>query len=309
MTTQTIIAESCIFCRTSKLEILIPGKVLSSGVKVFKCSRCGLVFLESRGGELDPEETLYWDNEEQKKIYLQEGIRGVFVKEFEKRLNKIEALVGHKTGNLLDVGCGMGHFLEIARTRGWKAKGLDISEAASQAAKETYSLEVRVGTLENAPFESSEFDVITLWDVIEHIRRPIENMRAANRIIRKGGIVVLKTPDEESFFKQAGRTCYKLFGKRGSFLLNYVYYTPHYFSYTKRTIEMLLRRSGFELLEFEQDETPLEFAREKINVHYRKDPLHHLVNTLLPIAQSIARMFGRSNKMIVYARKVREVGE
>ncbi len=310
MKEELVESEICVFCGTSNLKILIQAKALPDGVNVLKCRDCGLVFLESRSDvdELDPEETAYWDNEEQEKIYREDKIEEIFIREFESRLSTIEQYV-HGTGKLLDVGCGVGHFLAASKKRGWTVQGLDISHAAQKAARQAYGLDVQVGTLENSALQTGSFDAVTLWDVIEHIRRPIENVRAANRLLRVGGILVMKTPNELSLFKQAVLAFYRLFGDRAAFLLKYLYYVPHYFSYSKRNMDILLDRCGFQAISYEADETPQEFAIEKINVHYKKDPKRSFVIALLPVASFLGRVFRRKNKMVVYARKVREVSE
>ena len=300
-------SDICVFCEASNLKVLVPARVLPDEVNVLQCRDCDLVFLESRNGvsRLDQEETAYWDGEEQKRIYLESKIQETFVKEFEKRLAFLERYT-RGAGKLLDVGCGIGHFLYTARKRGWEVQGIDISQAASQAAQDAYGLEVQVGTLENASFSRAQFDAITLWDVIEHIRRPLQNLKAVNQFLRMGGFLVMKTPNEASFFKQFARACFKFFGEKGNFLLKYVYYVPHYFSYSEKTMAKLLALSGFEMVKCELDETPFEFAVEKIHTHYAKDPKRKLVIALLGIGQAIARLLKRHNKIVVYARKVRE---
>ena len=310
MTQGLLAREACVFCNRSDLEILIPPATLPDRVPVLKCRKCGLVFLESRKKKDEPdlEETAYWDGAAQKKIYLETRIRKLFAKEFEKRLRKINQFVPLK-GKLLDVGCGVGHFLESARKQGWEVQGLDIAHAAQALARETYGFDVQVGTLEDASFALKEFDVITLWDVIEHVRRPVENLIAANRMLRMNGVLVLKTPNEASFFKQFVLAMYRRFGRNAAFLLKYVYYVPHYFSYSEKTLNLLLNRCGFEAIHCERDGTPSEFAAEKIHVHYRKDPKRFWVVSLLPFASFIAKVLRHENKLVVYARKVREAGE
>lgn len=308
MTLETMKKETCIFCGSRNLELLIPAEALPDKVGVFKCIHCELVFLESRTGEneLDREETAYWDDEEQKKIYMREKVQEVFLKEFNGRLSAIEALRPQK-GKLLDVGCGVGHFLATAKNRGWEVEGLDISQTASLAAKELYGLKVCVGTLEDPSLPKSYFGVVSLWDVIEHIRRPLHNVEAANKLLQMGGILAMKTPNEAGFFKQVVLALYRIFGKRAAFLLKYVYYVPHYFSYSKKSMTILLRLCGFEIIRYETDTTPQEFASEKIEAHYKKDPKRSQVIALLPIARFFSRLFKLGNKMIVYAKKVREI--
>lgn len=69
-------------------------------------------------------------------------------------------------------------------------------------------------------------------------------------------------------------------------------------------MNFLLRNAGFEMIRFELDETPYEFAEEKINIHYRNDPNRAFVISMIPIANWIGRLLRRGNKMIVYARKI-----
>ena len=308
MMTELEPSTACILCEKSKVELLIPAQALSDAQNVLKCSSCGLVFFEPRCGEdeLDPEEKAYWERG-QKKIYFRDEIRETFVEEFKSRLGKMKHYQPGR-GKLLDVGCGIGHFLDTAREDHWKVCGLDISPDAALAAREVYGVDVAVGTLEDSGLSAGRFDAMTLWDVIEHIRRPVENLKAANRLLRKGGILVMKTPDESSLFKQLARAAYRILGKRGSFLLKYVYYIPHYFSYTRKAMTLMLEQSGFEVLEYEADETPMKFAVEKIHAHYGQDPKRKWIIQGLPWIQRLARLVGRSNKMIVYARKVRELG-
>ena len=299
--------DSCIFCKDAKINVLVPKDAIPCKVAVLKCSQCGLVFLESRGNadQEDREERLYWEGD-QKKVYLQEKVQKVFCDEFARRLESLHRY-GKSSGALLDVGCGVGHFLDKARDKGFSVKGLDISPVAAEAAKEKYNIEVNVGTLESAPYASDSFDVVALWDVIEHIRRPLENMKAINKIIKKGGILVMKTPNEDSLFKWIARFAYAVLGHRGAFLLKYVYYVPHYFAYSKKTMDLLLKNFGFEVIAYELDQTPTEFGAEKINVHYRKDSKRSIIIALLPLVQFMARLLGRQNKLVVYARKVKTV--
>lgn len=296
--------ERCVLCHNKDLDILIPANVLPDRVAVLKCRDCDLVFLESRAAEdmRDAEEETYWDHEKQKAIYLSEDIQRVFEREFEARLDRLETYLPGR-GKLLDVGCGVGHFLNRASRRGWKSCGLDISKAASLAAKEKYGLDVRVSTLEDANFHDGEFDAISLWDVIEHIRRPMENLEQAYRLLRKGGVLILKTPNENGLFKRGALFLYRVLGRPAAFLLKYVYYVPHYFSYSEKSLGILLKRYGFQVLRVEKDVTPREFAAEKIKHHYRQDPRRHLVIALLPVVSAFAALWNSGNKLVVYARK------
>ena len=306
---KTATLGSCMLCGASQFEILVPDHMLlPDQASVLKCQNCNLVFLGSLEckNEIQKEEATYWDSEDQKNIYMDQKIQATFVKEFEDRLDAIERLTA-RVGRLLDVGCGVGHFLATARKRGWEVEGLDISHAASTVAERVYGFKVHVGTLEHASLPKEGFDVVALWDVIEHIRKPIENLKAANQILREGGILAIKTPNEAGLFKQLVLGLYRTFGRPAAFLLKYVYYIPHYYSYTRKSLDLLLRRSGFEMARYEMDVTSREFAAEKIKVHYKNDSKHSWIITFLPLVYFFSKLLRKGNKMIVYARKVRTV--
>lgn len=298
--------NACILCPDAQVHVMIPRDVIANWIAVLKCTSCGLVFLESRAktGERDREEDLYWDDEKQKKIYLEEKVQKTFRDEFESRLDSIEKLLPRR-GNILDVGCGVGHFLARARDRGWTVQGLDISKTASTAAREAYGLDVKVATLAESPFEPETFDAVSLWDVIEHIRTPLQDLKAVHRILKPGGILVMKTPNEDSLYKSLARIAYRMLKKKGSFLLKYVYYVPHYFSYSEKTMNRLLERCGFQPEGYEWDATPQPFAVKKIHAHYAKDPKRFWVVQGLPAAEWLSKILRKSNKMTVYAKKVK----
>ena len=159
---------TCNTCGNTDIEMLISEHdLLPDRVNVMKCPSCDLVFLKAGIGSwyFERGEGGYWDNAEQERIYLNENVQKKFEREHQKRLSKLEALTPEK-GKLLDVGCGVGHFLATAERRGWTVQGLDIAPQAREAARTSYGLDVQVGTLVSVSLHHGTFDVLTLWDVI-----------------------------------------------------------------------------------------------------------------------------------------------
>lgn len=101
-------------------------------------------------------------------------------------------------GRLLDVGCGDGAFLARMKSLGWDPVGVEPDEKAATAAKARFDGEVFIGTLEAAGFADQSFDAITLSHVIEHVGDPQELLGRCRRLLRKGGRVVVTTPNAES---------------------------------------------------------------------------------------------------------------
>jgi len=101
-------------------------------------------------------------------------------------------------GRLLDVGCGDGSFLRLARTCGWDVVGLDPDpNAVANAAK--HGIAVHEGGIEYFEGQTGVFDVITLNHVIEHVHDPIQVLKACHALLKPNGQIWLETPNIDSF--------------------------------------------------------------------------------------------------------------
>ncbi len=103
-------------------------------------------------------------------------------------------------GRLLDVGCASGLFLELVAAAGWRAVGIEPSEALCADARGRVGpgVEIVCGTLEAAPLEATDFDVVTLWDVLEHAPDPRAFLAEAVAPLKPGGFLILNVPLLES---------------------------------------------------------------------------------------------------------------
>lgn len=124
---------------------------------------------------------------------------------FERVLGHLERYVA--PGRLLDVGCGPGFLLNVARRRGWDVAGLDLNPWATGYARDELGLDVRTGTLDADSFPGQQFDALTLMDVVEHVSDPDSLLAEAAKLVRPGGAIALLTPD-------AGAPVSRLLGHR-----------------------------------------------------------------------------------------------
>ena len=140
-------------------------------------------------------------------------------------------------GRILDVGCGTGKDLRLLRERGWDAYGVEFSPVAVDYAKRKYGLNVTLGDLSSARYESKFFDVVFFNHSLEHMYDPLETLREAHRILKPDGLLLIQIPNAGSFEA-------RLFGQWWI-----QWDVPrHLFHFTKRTMGQLLDKSGFQLV-------------------------------------------------------------
>jgi len=198
---------------------------------IVQCWRCGLVYTDPRPDGHDIVET-YQAVEDP--LYLEEREGRVLT--FEHHLKPLERLTGPPDGrSLLDVGCYVGIFVEIATRHGWEAWGVDPSCWAVEQAQ-TRGLHVVQGTLATINLPEATFDVVTMWDVIEHVTDPRGTLQQAYRLLKPGGLVVAHTMDIDSPFA-------RLMGARWPWLME-----MHIYYFSRRTLRAMLEKCGFQVL-------------------------------------------------------------
>ena len=160
-------------------------------------------------------------------------------------------------GRLLDIGCGTGLFLAVARRRGWEPFGIDDCEEATRHAREHFGLDVFVGEFADFPADERRFDAITMWDIIEHSRTPVDLLRAARRCLAPGGCVGISTPNQRSVLDLAAGAIYRLSGGRVTAALEKFYVEQHFLYFTPATLTRALSRAGLELTSLRRELTDL----------------------------------------------------
>jgi SAM-dependent methyltransferase len=163
-----------------------------------RCRQCGLVYQNPRP---TPDEiSQHYPPDYEVFQYKNKTSVQRFIATYgiQKRCRAITRL--KKEGHLLDVGCATGSFLANMRhLPGWHVQGVEISDYAANVARQNFGLEVYVGALEQAAFPSESFDVVTLWDVLEHLHDPSASLAEIWRILRPGGIVAIRVPNLDSW--------------------------------------------------------------------------------------------------------------
>jgi SAM-dependent methyltransferase len=137
---------------------------------------------------------------------------------------------------LLEVGCGLGYFLDVAFEEGFDVSGLEFNDYAVQRLRRKYAFQIFSGSLETIRLEPQSFDAVAMFDVIEHLLDPFGALDRLHEAMRPGGLLVLSTMDSESLMS-------RLLGKR---LEDFRRTREHLFFFSRKTLTAVLRRHGFE---------------------------------------------------------------
>ncbi len=137
---------------------------------------------------------------------------------------------------LLDIGCGEGFFLFNASKAGYITKGVELSQNAVEYARREFGLDVEVGLFEKMQFPENYFDVVTLWQVLEHLSQPLTVLKEAQRVLKPGGLLAISTPD-------FGGIPARIMGKRWWNIRRI-----HINQFSTKTLKNILRNAGFKNL-------------------------------------------------------------
>lgn len=213
---------------------------------VMRCQVCRLVYVTPR---LVPDALLavygeeYWRSDNPKMHgyadYQREA--GLYLKTYRRRLRLVRRFLPPQA-RVLDVGCAAGYFLRVVQALGCDVYGVEVSAPIAAAAIDALGRErVHVGTLQAAvaamPLEPSSFDLITLWDVIEHVPDPQGLLRQARALLRPGGRLLLETQNVQSLWA-------RLLGRRW----HHYKHAEHLYHFDRGTIAALLQAEGFRVV-------------------------------------------------------------
>ena len=155
----------------------------------------------------------------------------ITVKRYHELLDEFEQY--RKTGKLLDIGCGIGLFLNEAKKRGWEVYGTEYTETAVNICR-SLGINMHHGKLESDTYPADQFDVVTSFEVLEHINNPQEEIKNIKKIVRPGGLFYFTTPNFNSIERYILKSKY-----------NVIQYPEHLCYYTKKTVNYLLTQNGF----------------------------------------------------------------
>ncbi|MBF0532474.1 MAG: class I SAM-dependent methyltransferase [Candidatus Omnitrophica bacterium] len=203
-----------------------------------------------------------------------------------------------REGKLLDVGCSVGFFLSCLKQEGWEGWGLEVSADAADFAEKKYGLKVFKGVIEETnEFPAQSFDVITLWDLIEHTLDPLTTMKKVNALLKDHGLIFLSTPNVDGLFPRLSYLAAKMI---------HIWPHPepphHLFCFSKTTVINLLKKTGF---------VPVKVVHRRIMISYTFGNLKTIFHSWRSLLYSLVfipivllgELFHSGDEIIVVAKK------
>jgi len=228
--------KKCILCDSGHISELFKR----DEYVMVKCRNCGLIYqllqvskdkylkdVQKHYSEVDPSFKVAYSR---KRVY-------------KRFLNKIKPIKAKKA-QILDIGCGWGYFLSLAKNEGWNARGLELNPDLVKIGIQNYRLDISCSDFEESNFANSFFEVITLWNVFDELPDPLESIFKIKRILKPGGILFMRTPN--ATFHLSTFKIQQVFKK-----LHLVKIMPyqssifHIFNFSKKTLKWILSNNGF----------------------------------------------------------------
>ena len=215
--------------KNSKMKCPIcKGKSKEKRLKQFvllKCTSCGLEWQKKMptDSELD---SIYSEYSQSKFDYDRYDFFNAVYKKYISKLKK---------ASVLDLGCGLGHFLDILKGKGWDIEGIDMSKSSVKIAKKKLGNKIHLKSIESFK-TSKKYDLILMIDIIEHVRNPDHIMQKVKDLLKKDGLLIMNTPNTSAILaKISGKTWFQ-------------YKREHLYYFNSSNIKQFLSKNGFKTI-------------------------------------------------------------
>ena len=268
----------CVICNSGRLTHAMD----CNGYRLIRCHECSHLFVANGAStEIDYDAAYYAapdGTSESATGYadylgnLEQRIIG-----FRDRIGEIESVTGSR-GKLLDYGCAVGACVKAAKDAGWEAVGYERSAWAAEWGRRTLGVEIVDGDGLERGFAPKSFDVVTLWDVIEHVDKPREIFEFVTRVLKPGGLIAMNTVNASSVGA-------RLANKRWRHLA-----PPYHLNYfTRSSLERLVADAGFEVVRAEVNGVLFQAAHRSAPMERLLSPLEHLAThwRMRPVAKAL----------------------
>jgi SAM-dependent methyltransferase len=209
-----------------------------------------------------------------------------------------------RSGKILDIGCSTGVFLNKMSEYGWECFGVEPSDYAADYARHRFNLSVITSYLTQDLFPDNFFDIITLWDVFEHMSYPIPSLDLMMNYLKPGGLLVITTPNSSSW----GRRIWKEYWAGWDI-------PRHYNVFNSKLLKLVLQRSGFQVVSSQSFTNNYGLLLLSLQFFLHEQTYERISNITLKVFQSlpfrllaypyiwISSLTGKSSSMTLFAKK------
>ncbi|SOC47723.1 2-polyprenyl-3-methyl-5-hydroxy-6-metoxy-1,4-benzoquinol methylase [Blastococcus aggregatus] len=297
-----------------------PGRplalVVEPGCRLVGCPGCGTQYLRrieaGPGSDGRPAggddatrtgtDSEYWE-EYKFEVYDSDDVRRGYDERYDLAFGMLRGRAG-AVRTVLDVGCGVGNFLDWARRHGLDAVGVDVEPRAVAAARDRGLVAAVPDELDDVLGPLGRVDVLTMWDVVEHVFEPGDFLGRFTPYVAPGGALLLETPDAAFPVRAVFRALH--WGSRGRVdLIGAMYYWEHKVYFTETGLRRLLATHGFEVVEVRRLTSPRAKMAHTFSHDLERQPSlgGRLLAGAWPLAERVFRRLGLGNKLIVLARR------
>ena len=206
----------------------------SNGFVIQQCQSCGLGMTTPFPG---PDERAVLNQQTyplNQRVRTYQARRDYFEKRYRRQLSDINLF--KQTGRLLDIGCNIGMFLNVARSAGFDVSGVELNRECAEYARTNFGINVCSEPLEQAGFPDASFDVVTMYDVLEHVPDLHGILAGIHGILKPGGLLVVQSPNLDSVMADMTKP-------------NWSWLTPpdHLYHFTPDSLSSLLVQAGYKV--------------------------------------------------------------
>jgi len=226
--------DACPLCAGLQLSALYKISRFEQEFSLFRCSSCGFIFMNPSFSDAYINSFYgrdYYEGTASYSYVDERRIKKYARYVWDKRIEKLHGYVSG--GNLLDVGASFGGFMERA-AKYYTPYGIEMSSYSGEKAAELFRGNVHIGNFSSHPFKHDFFSVITMIELLEHLKNPAWALEESCRLLKKGGILVVQTANMDGLQAKIKKD-------------SYGYFLPGHLSYfSKKNLTAALLRSGFD---------------------------------------------------------------
>jgi SAM-dependent methyltransferase len=217
-----------------------------------RCGSCGLRFTDPT--PTDEQIRGFYSGDFHSPLRVPGVSESLFGERFKRYIEWIANFV--PSGRTLDVGCATGLLPSMLQQKGYTAEGIELHPESAKWGAEHYGIPIRAGSIELVASQNGQYDLLTLTEIVEHTRQPVEFLRSAHRLLKSGGCALVTFPDITALKSRYYRLISKLTGREDFWLTCHI--PLHTWEFTRSTAGAAFAKAGFSIVGFRRSETTKE---------------------------------------------------